>query len=154
MQSRFAFALILVAVGCGSFGASENEPIPAPAPAPSAPPAPADQPAEVSDPAPSNAPTDPPASGNTPPTAGCKVGFQKDVLPKLSASCGQAGCHSEFMNRPFIAASSAQKTHDELMEFDFGSLEWSDPHSEYSGASDPDLKKAIDSWRLCGAKLD
>jgi hypothetical protein len=154
VHRRVAFGLFLVAVGCGSFEASENEPIPAPSPSTSPP---AEQAPQSSDSAPSQASGSSPSAGagtSTPATPGCKVGFQKDVLPKLAASCGQTSCHADQMNRPFIAASAAKMTHEELMEFEFGSIEWSDPHSEYSGANEPDLKKALDAWRLCGAKLD
>ena len=154
LVQRLAFAMILVAVGCGSF----SEPIPAPesqpAPAPSQSSS-SDAPQRPADPASSENATDPaPGGASTPPSPGCKVGFQKDIMPKLVASCAQASCHSNELNRPLIEAAAPQKTHEELMELGFGSIEWSDPHSEYSGASDSDFKKAIDAWRLCGAKLD
>jgi hypothetical protein len=147
---RFALGMILVAVGCGTF----NEPIPAPEPEP-APTASSAPPVKSADPASSEAATEPPLAGATaPPSPGCKVGFQKDIMPKLVASCAQASCHGSETNRPFIEEASAQKTHEELMEFEFGSIEWSDPHADYSGASESDFKKAIDAWRICGAKLD
>jgi hypothetical protein len=142
--------MILVAVGCGSFSEPIQEPKPAPAPPPSSEP-----PAKAADPAPSEMATDAPPSGaTTPPSAGCKVGFQKDVMPKLVASCAQASCHASEINRPYIEEGAPVKTHQELMEFEFGSIEWSDPHADYSGASESDFKKAIDAWRICGAKLD
>ena len=150
---RLAFAMILVAVGCGSF----SEPIPAPesqpAPAPSS--SSSDPPPRSADPASSENATDPaPGGATTPPAPGCKVGFQKDILPKLVASCAQASCHSSDFIRPYIDGDAPAQTHAELMEFEFGSIEWSDPHSDYSGASETDFKKAIDAWRICGAKLD
>jgi hypothetical protein len=143
--------MILVAVGCGS----ECEPIPAPKPE-AAPAASSGPPAKTADPQPAAdvASDAPPSGATTPPSPRCKVGFQKDVLPKLAASCAQASCHASEMNRPYIDESAPQKTHEELMEFEFGSLEWSDPHADYSGASESDLKKALDAWRICGAKLD
>jgi hypothetical protein len=76
------------------------------------------------------------------------------VNPRLAATCGQSTCHAAQKTRPFIEAGSAKATHAELMAFEFGSLEWSDPHSDYSGAGEPDLKKAIDAWRMCGAPQD
>lgn len=148
---RLAFALIFVAVGCGSF----SDPIPEPkqdAPPAATSPAP---PPKSADPAPAENATAPAPSGSTtPPSPGCKVGFQKDILPKLVASCGQASCHSSDFIRPYIDGDAPALTHTELMEFEFGSIEWSDPHSDYSGASETDFKKAIDAWRICGAKLD
>lgn len=153
-MQRLAFAMILVAVGCGEHIAPIPEPESQPAQAP------ADEsrtnaPAREDDPA-ATAPADAPAppGSSTPPSPGCKVGFQKDVLPKLVASCAQASCHSSDVVRPFIDGDQPVLTHQELMEFDFGSIEWSDPHSDYSGASESSFKKAIDAWRLCGAKLD
>lgn len=156
MGSRLAlFASFVVAVGCGSFDApaEKNEPSLAPASAPSS----NDETAQSSETTTSQAANEPaPAGGSagTTPKAPCKVGFQKDILPRLVATCGQSSCHAAELHRPFIDGESAQTTHDELMAFEFGSLEWSDPHSEYSGASVPDFKKAIDAWRMCGAPLD
>ena len=134
-MQRLAFGMILVAVGCGSV--SEPVPTPDPEPAPSSSSG-TEPPQRSADPAPSeNATADPaPAGATTPSSVGCKVGFQKDVLPKLVASCGQASCHSNEANRPYIDEAAPAKTHEELMEFQFGSIEWSDPHSDYSGASE------------------
>ena len=153
LVQRLAFAVLLVAVGGGSF----SEPIPQPESKPAPPSAEeprSTSPAQQTDPA-APAPADSAPSGSsTPPTTGCKVGFQKDIMPKLVASCAQASCHSSDVLRPYIDGDDPVKTHAELMEFEFGSIEWSDPHSEYSGASASDFKKAIDAWRICGAKLD
>jgi hypothetical protein len=77
-------------------------------------------------------------------------------MPRLVATCGLSACHAEQVNRPFIEAAAPQMTHDELMAFGFGSLEWSlsEAHPEVAGASEPAFRKPVDAWRTCGAKLD
>ena len=156
VRLRALLSTIFLAVGCGSFSEpiEDGEPAPAPAPTPTTAPAPSEQPSQSGDPAASGQAASNPPSPGTSPTTGCKVGFQKDVLPKLADTCGQAACHGAQVSRPFIEADAPNLTHQELMEFEFGSIEWSDPHSEYSGAGIPEVKKVIDAWRLCGAKLD
>lgn len=75
-------------------------------------------------------------------------------MPTLVTTCADAACHGASVSRPFIEADAPDITHQELMEFEFGSIEWSDPHAEFSGASSPDVKKVIDAWRMCGARFD
>ena len=151
VRSRTLIGFLLLAVGCS---AAESGPeLNGPSKEPSEE---AQRPAE---PVTSPQPTDPAletgtgngSGGGTQAKRACSVGFQKDVLPKLAASCGDASCHGEGATAPQIDVTSPADTHAALMDYAFGSLEWSDPHPDYSGAQEPELKKALDAWRLCGA---
>lgn len=150
MGTRTLIAILVLAVGCSASEAGPELNGPSTETAGRA-----QKPAE---PVTSPEPTDPtpPAEnagtgGAAPSKRACAVGFQKDVLPKLATSCGDAACHGDGVTPPQIDVTSPADTHAALMEYAFGSLEWSDPHPDYSGAQEPDLKKAIDAWRLCGA---
>lgn len=147
------FGLLAVALGCGSVSEPITNSEPSPAPAPASGDGRAQSPNEAPPPA-STEPAPSGGSGASNAPAACKVSFEKDLLPRLAATCAQSTCHAMQSNRPFIDVGSPKLSHEELMEFEFGSIEWSDPHSEYSGATEPGLKKVIGDWRMCGAPLD
>ena len=152
VHTRLGIALLLVAVGCGTFKDASKEERPfepdtdMPAEPPSQEPDIAHAPETATDPV-------PPTAGTTPPAA-CKVGFTKDIMPRLVDTCGNAACHGGTANAPMIDARSPTLTHEALMDFDFGSLEWSDPHPFPSGAAERDFREAITAWRMCKAPLD
>ena len=156
VHREYALGLLVVAIGCGTHIERENDDEPSPARESEPASAVSQSPQSGTDPAPSE--VGQPPSGPTTNGTGttCKVGFQKDILPRLVATCGQSACHGSMLNRPFIDADAPQMTHQELMEFQFGSLEWSlgDDHPETPGAAEPAFRTPVDNWRMCGGKLD
>jgi hypothetical protein len=83
----------------------------------------------------------------------CAVSFTKDVMPKLSTTCGTASCHTEAI-APSIENETPQITYEALRDFGFDDAEWVDPHPNDSKLTEPSLKAAIDGWRACGAPFE
>jgi hypothetical protein len=86
-------------------------------------------------------------------SAPCSVSFTKDVMPKLSATCGTAACHKETIE-PFVDDVTPQITYEGLRDFGFDDEAWTDPHPNESGLSEPTLKAAVEGWRKCGAPFE
>jgi hypothetical protein len=87
------------------------------------------------------------------PDAPCAVSFTKDVMPKLSTTCGTSACHQEAI-APSIETETPQITFESLRDFGFDDPEWVDPHPNDSHLAEPEMKTAIDGWRACGAPFE
>lgn len=87
------------------------------------------------------------------PEGPCSVSFTKDVMPKLTASCGTAACHKET-TEPFVDEATPQITYESLRDFGFDEESWVDPHPTDSKLDEPALVAIIAGWRKCGAPFE
>jgi hypothetical protein len=83
----------------------------------------------------------------------CSVSFTKDVMPKLSTTCGTSACHQEAI-APSIETETPQITFESLRDFGFDDESWTDPHPTDSKLDEPTIKAAVDGWRKCGAPFE